>query len=227
MSDERHAFVGANDDRRYMLEDADLPRKIQEFFDSWSHVFARREEIYDAQIHYFDHIIEAWIEGLEQRLLDESLIVVTGDHGQMLGVEGQLGHQVSLHPHGIHVPLYVFPPASWETDIAVKTPVTWVSLSTGLGGVVDGTVTGTEAFVDAVVEGSKIDGRVIVAADGPTWSVAELREQYDADAIDSVCVRKVGFVEQETMTVYESGWDESTIRERTYDFVDGSRALRD
>jgi arylsulfatase A-like enzyme len=226
-SDERRALAAANDDRRYMLEDADLPRETRAFFDSWDDVFARREEIYDAQIRYFDHLVEAWIEGLERRILDESLVVVTGDHGQLFGAEGQLGHQVSLHPHGIHVPLYVFPPASWEADVTVEIPVSWVGLSRALGGVVDGAVTGTEAFVDAAVEGSRTDGRVVVAVDGPTWDVAELREQYDADAVDSVCVRKVGFVEQETMTVYESGWDESAIRERVYDLVDGSRELRD
>jgi hypothetical protein len=40
-------------------------------------------------------------------------------------------------------------------------------------------------------------------------------------------VRKVGFVDEETMTVYESGWGESVIRERVYDLRDGSRELRE
>jgi arylsulfatase A-like enzyme len=226
-SGERRALAAANDDRRYMLEDADLPRTTREVFDSWDDVFARREEVYDAQIRYFDHLIERWTARLEQRLLDESLIVVTGDHGQLFGVEGQLGHQVSLHSHGIHVPLYVLPPASWETDVTVQTPVSWVGLSSALGDVADGSVTGTDAFVDAVVEGSRTDGRVVIAVDGPTWDVAELRERYDADAVDSVCVRKVGFVEADSMTVYESGWGESAIRELVYDLRDGSRDLRE
>lgn len=225
-ADERRALAAANDDRRYMLEDADLPAETRKLFDSWDDVFARRERIYDAQIRYFDHLVAEWIDDLTRRVLDDSLIVVTGDHGQLFGAEGQLGHQVSLHPYGVHVPLYVFPPASWETDVTVETPVSWVGLSRALGGVVDGTVTGTETFVDTLVEGSLTDGRVVVAVDGPTWNVAELRGAYDDKAVDSVCVRKVGFVEQGTMTVYESRWDESATRERVYDFVDGSRELR-
>lgn len=225
--DERRALAAANDDRRYMLEDSDLPRETREFFNSWDAVFARREEIYDAQIRYFDHLVEEWLGALADRALDESLIVVTGDHGQLFGEEGALGHQVSLHPHGIHVPLYVWPPASWETDVTVSTPVSWLGLSRALEGVVEGSITDTASFVDAVVEGSRTDGRVVVAVDGPTWNVAELRERYPDDAVDAVCVRKVGFVKSDEMIVYESEWDESTIRERVYDLREGSREIRD
>lgn len=225
-TDERRALAAVNDDRLYMLDDADLPAETRAVFDSWDAVFERREAVYDAQIRYFDHLAERWFDRLADRVLDESLIVVTGDHGQLFGEEGQLGHQVSLHPHGIHVPLYVFPPASWETDVTVTTPVSWLGLSRALGDVVDGTVTDTAAFVDALVEGSRTNGRVVVAVDGPTWNVAELRERYDDAAVDEVCVRKVGFVETDEMVVYESGWNESTIRKQVYDLDDGSRALR-
>ncbi|WP_380677653.1 sulfatase-like hydrolase/transferase [Salinigranum sp. GCM10025319] len=225
--DERRALRAANDDRLYMLDDAALPAETRAFFDSWDAVFERREEIYDAQIRYFDHLVEQWIDRLERCVLDDSLIVVTGDHGQLFGEEGQLGHQVSLHPHGIHVPLYVFPPVSWERDVNVTTPVSWVGLSRALGGVVDGSVAGTEAFVEAVEAESRTDGRVVVAVDGPTWNVAELRGRYDDEAVDSVCVRKVGFVESDEMVVYESEWGESEIRERMYELRDGSRSLRD
>jgi arylsulfatase A-like enzyme len=225
-SDERRALVAANDDRRYMLEDADLPAETRAFFDSWDAVFERRKEVYHAQIRYVDHLVEEWIEALAERVLNESLIVVTGDHGQLFGEEGHLGHQVSLHPHGIHVPLYAFPPASWETGREIGTPVSWVGLAHALGGVVSGSVRSTDEFVDATVDGSRTDGRVVVAVDGPTWNVAELREQYADAAVDNVCVRKVGFVETDEMIVYESGWDESTIRKWEYDLDDGSRALR-
>ena len=91
---------------------------------------------------------------------------------------------MSLHPHGIHVPLYVFSPASWETVVEVTTPVSWIGLSHGLSGVVNGSVTGTEEFVNAVVERSQNDGQVVVAVDGPTWDITALRERYDDEAVD-------------------------------------------
>ena len=223
---ERRALAAANDDRLYMLDDANFPTETREWFDSPEDVFERREEIYDAQIRYVDHLLERWFERVADRVLDGSLVVVTGDHGQLFGEEGQLGHQVSLHPHGIHVPLFVSPPASWETGVTVETPVSWLGLSHALGGIVEDAVTDTETFVDALIEGSLTDGRVVVAVDGPAWDVAELRERYDDEAVDPVCVRKVGFVESGAMTVYESGWDESTIRERVYGLREGSRETR-
>jgi arylsulfatase A-like enzyme len=226
-ADERRAIQSANDDRLYMLGGADLPPEARAFFGSWGAVFERREEIYDAQIRYLDHLVERWIESLAADVFADSLVVVTGDHGQLFGEEGGLGHQVSLHPHGIHVPLYVLPPASWERGVDVETPVSWVGLSNAIGAVVDGSVTGTEAFVRAVEGGSRTDGRVVVTVDGPTWDVTELREGYDDEAVDPVCVRKVGFVEPETMTVYESGWGESEVRGHVYELRDGSRELRD
>lgn len=224
-ADERRALAAVNDDREYLFGEATLPPETRAWFDSWDEVFERREQVYDAQIRYLDSLIERWY-GAIGRVLDESLVVVTGDHGQLFGEEGELGHQTSLHPHGVQVPLLVDPPASWDGSSGVETPVTWVGLSNALGGVVDGTVSDTEAFVDAVVDGSRTDGRVVVCADGPTYDLTALRERYGDEAVATVSVRRVGFVERDAMTVYESRWDESTIRRRTYALGDGSRELQ-
>ena len=224
---ERRALAVANDDRLYLLDGADVPAETREFFESWSEVFERREQIYDAQIRYLDYLIEQWMTGLRRNVFEESLIVVTGDHGQLFGEEGCLGHQTSLHPHGVHVPLYVSPPGSWEVPLQIDVPVTWVGLSKALSGVVNGTVTTSGEFVDVTVEGSRTDGRIVVCADGPTWDVTALRESYDDTAVDSVCVRKIGFVETDHMTIYESRWGESTIRRRTYVLDGDTRELSD
>jgi hypothetical protein len=223
---ERRALAAANDDREYILADADLPAETSNWFDSWDEVFARREQVYDAQVRYLDHLIEGWFDSAED-ILDESLVVVTGDHGQLFGEEDQLGHQTSLHPHGRHVPLLVQPPASWSSSMRVETPVTWVGLSHALGKVIKGSVTGTDEFVDAVVEGSRTDGQVVVCADGPTYNLTELRDCYDDEAVESVCVRRVGFVENDELRVYESSWGESKIQRRTYNLRDGTRELCD
>jgi arylsulfatase A-like enzyme len=225
---ERRALAAVTDDREYLFGDADLPPETRAWFDSWDEVFARRERVYEAQVRYLDHLIEEWVDAAGD-VLDDALVVVTGDHGQLFGEEGQLGHQTSLHPHGVHVPLVVVPPASWTTPRRVEAPVTWVGLSRALGGVVDGSVTDTRAFVDRVVEGSRADdrGRVVVCVDGPTYDLDALREAYGDDAVAAVGVRRVGVVERGAMTVYESGWRESTVRRRTYDLRDGTRVRRD
>jgi arylsulfatase A-like enzyme len=50
--DERRALAVVNDDRQYLFGDATLPAETRAHFDSWEAVFARREQVYDAQIRY-------------------------------------------------------------------------------------------------------------------------------------------------------------------------------
>lgn len=53
-------------------------------------------------------------------LYDQSIIVVTADHGDSLGEEGRMGHAYSLHPEIVRVPLIVHVPpalrAGWAWD---------------------------------------------------------------------------------------------------------------
>ena len=55
-----------------------------------------------------------------QGLYDQSVIILTSDHGDSLGEEGRMGHAYSLHPEIVRVPLIVHvPPAlrsAWTWD---------------------------------------------------------------------------------------------------------------
>ena len=60
-------------------------------------------------------------------LYDQSVIVLTSDHGDSLGEEGRMGHAYSLHPEVIRVPMIVHVPAamrsqwSWDVERAAFT----------------------------------------------------------------------------------------------------------
>ena len=64
-------------------------------------------------------------------LYDESIVVLTADHGDSLGEEGRMGHAYSLHPEIVRVPLIVHLPAalraSWAWDEARATYTTDVT----------------------------------------------------------------------------------------------------
>jgi arylsulfatase A-like enzyme len=63
---------------------------------------------YDEEILYMDHHIGRFFEGMEKLgLLEDSLIVVTADHGELLGEHGKMGHGVTLFEEEIRVPFYV------------------------------------------------------------------------------------------------------------------------
>ena len=58
---------------------------------------------YDDSIRYSD----AFLGRLREDLDDESVITVTGDHGEAFGEHGTYGHEPYLHDENVHVPLVI------------------------------------------------------------------------------------------------------------------------
>lgn len=227
-ADERAALDAANDNKIYLLESSESPpEETQNHFPTWSDVFQRQEEIYDAQIRYFDLLIEQWVDEMNNDVLQNSLIIITGDHGQLFGEEGMVGHHTSLHPHGIHVPLFVKTPERWESSReSISTPLSWKGLSRALEAVVAGEITDRDQFSEQIERESTTSDGILVTADGPNWNVESLREQYDSKKVDQLAVRKVGFIREDRMLVYESRWGETSIDGVEYSLEDDSRSFQ-
>jgi arylsulfatase A-like enzyme len=61
---------------------------------------------YDRDMNANDTALGGLISALrEQKLLDDSIVVVTADHGEGLGAHGEEGHGVFLYDETVHVPL--------------------------------------------------------------------------------------------------------------------------
>jgi len=68
-------------------------------------------DLYDGEIRYNDAEIGVFLEELREReLLEESLVIVTADHGDAFGEHGYYEHPRYLHDEITHVPLFVRPP---------------------------------------------------------------------------------------------------------------------
>ncbi len=67
-----------------------------------------RNAMYDSEVNFVDAAIGGLLEGLrEQGLYDSTCIVVTSDHGELLGEHGAYGHGISLYQELIRVPLFI------------------------------------------------------------------------------------------------------------------------
>ena len=67
--------------------------------------------VYAAALHYLDCILAQFLKLLtSERVLDDTVIVVTADHGESMGEHGLWAHQLSLHDPLIRVPLIVVGP---------------------------------------------------------------------------------------------------------------------
>jgi len=85
-----------------------------------------------SRVHRLDECLGQFIDDLKARgLYEQSVIVLTADHGDSLGEEGRMGHAYSLHPEVVRVPLIMhIPPAlrsawTWDTSrVAYTTDIT-------------------------------------------------------------------------------------------------------
>ena len=84
--------------------------------------------LYDSEIALTDEHIGRLLRRLrELDLYDDSLIVITGDHGEEFLERGVIGHGNHLHAESIRVPLIVKPPG-WKEGRVVRTPVSLIDV---------------------------------------------------------------------------------------------------
>jgi len=82
-------------------------------------------DLYDAEIRYNDEHLGAFFDGLRERgLLEESLVIVTADHGDAFGEHGYYEHPRYLHEEITRVPLIASAsPESSETKAALRSTI--------------------------------------------------------------------------------------------------------
>ncbi|WP_336361984.1 sulfatase [Halalkalicoccus salilacus] len=67
--------------------------------------------LYNASIKYTDEQISSIIEYLDS-ILGETIFIITGDHGEMLGEQDLIGHRLVTHDAICHVPLIIQGPTA-------------------------------------------------------------------------------------------------------------------
>ncbi|WP_455449619.1 sulfatase [Natrinema thermotolerans] len=89
-------------------------------------------DLYDAEIRYNDERIGEFLEALRDRgVLEDSLLIVTADHGDAFGEHGYYEHPRYLHDEITHVPMVVRPPGGADGE-EVSTPVSTVDIAATL-----------------------------------------------------------------------------------------------
>ena len=74
---------------------------------------------YDGEIAFVDHCVGQIIDKLKTLdLYEDSLIIITGDHGELLGEHGEPAHGYFIYQNVLHVPL-IFKPAHHSTPVKI------------------------------------------------------------------------------------------------------------
>jgi arylsulfatase A-like enzyme len=121
-------------DREYPFGPQSIPGSKHSLIRSWSNgtlsAPMNQEEItlvrdcYDQCLTYLDDQIGRLFEGLEERgLLENTLVIITADHGEQFGEHGRTGHANSVYRQVLGVPLLVIDPRRVPSGRVVSTPV--------------------------------------------------------------------------------------------------------
>jgi len=116
-------YTGSVDGRRFYFDPniaAGMPTRDLE------HLIA----LYDGEIAWTDTFIAKIRDELERAgVLDDTVVVITSDHGTEFFEHGQKGHRATLYDEVIHVPLVVRHPASFPAGMRVSAQTRSVDLA--------------------------------------------------------------------------------------------------
>jgi len=86
--------------------------------------FRRYETLYDGEIRFADHHIGRFVQALDRRgLLDETLLIITSDHGTGMGEHGMFSHGHGVYEEVAWIPLILRSPDREKRSIRVRDPV--------------------------------------------------------------------------------------------------------
>jgi len=93
--------------------------------------FASRwaDDLYSGEVAFTDHCVGQVLDKLKElRVYDSTLIVVTGDHGEMLGEHGELNHGFFIYESALKVPLIFRVPRAAAPPRQVDEPVSLIDV---------------------------------------------------------------------------------------------------
>jgi arylsulfatase A-like enzyme len=94
--------------------------------------------LYDGEISYWDFYLGEMFKQLEASgVLDNSIVIITSDHGQMFGEHGKWVHRNSLYEEVLRVPLLISYPGTVTAGQVFTTPVNMMDITPTLLDMVD------------------------------------------------------------------------------------------
>ena len=176
---------------------------------------------YAYAVEQIDACFGSFIERLERlKLYDHSLVVLTADHGEIIGEDGRWGHSYHMFPQVIQVPLFMHLPSTTSPAdidrgaVALSTDITPTIYSAlGYQVVPPNTLAGRSLFLatpdDAALR--RRDSYVLSASYGAVYAVVSRngRRLYIADAVQE---REYAY---ERASLTDLHWSEVTVDEAT------------
>ncbi|MFB6178300.1 MAG: sulfatase [Halorientalis sp.] len=165
---------------------------------------------YRKEVAYLDREIGSFFDRLRERgVIEETVVVVTGDHGDEFGEHGRYGHKNLPFDELTHVPLIVQFPDSAPVDqpSTVETPVRTIDILPTLLDLADATLT---SEMESRIEGESL--LPVIEGDEPSYdTILTEKEMRGEDAL------RIGFRTEEWKFLYDGKHDEQSLYDLTAD----------
>jgi arylsulfatase A-like enzyme len=179
-------------------------------------VVQREIDQYDGALAYLDQELGKLFENLAARGLENTIILVTADHGEEFGEHGIYDHGNTLYRPSVHVPLIILAPEGVPAQRVVTTPVslhdvanTLAHLATGESGPFPGTSL-AQAWSDSSTPRGPVMAEVRKGLRTPAWHPATLGDMYSV-ILDSLRLIRNGDGKEEIYRVYEDPWEQRNL----------------
>ncbi len=158
------------------------------------------DDPYAAEIAYADKCIGQVIDKLKQLGIDdETLVVVTSDHGEMLGEHGEQTHGYFIYDSSVRVPL-IFRPPNRRGAAVIEEQAALIDIVPTICGLL-----GIEAPPD--VQGIDLSGffagRDVPAMDRPLYCESLTPTKYDANALTGVVHGRWKYIQATRAELYD------------------------
>jgi arylsulfatase A-like enzyme len=169
---------------------------------------------YYGSVTHVDHQVRRVVRRLaRENVMENTLVVMTSDHGEMLGDHGQWGKNCA-YEGATHVPLLLQFPESWDRD-----PVGVIDRPVGLQDIMPTILDAAGVDIPDTVEGrSLLD--LCEDPERDDWRAAYHGEFSPQSSVTKACQF---LVDEETKYV----WNPVTGREQLFDLADDPREERD
>jgi arylsulfatase A-like enzyme len=193
-------------------------------------------DVYDVGLRHVDGVVGAMVDMLRSGgVLDETVVVVTADHGENLGEHEHLDHVFSLYEPTVRIPLLARHPGSFEAGQRVNAPVQLTDVYATLAGLaeIDG-----GAHVGYDLRGAALppERPILLSYDYPKQALRAMGEKAEEPVLDlhrrrlwalregdlKVIVDDAGVVE-----LYDLAEDPGELRDLAADDVERAAKLRE
>jgi len=77
--------------------------------------FQIMSDLYDGEVAFADYCVGRIIKQVEKlQILDDTIVILTSDHGENLGEHGRIDHNLSMYQTTLHIPLMIRYPAGFK-----------------------------------------------------------------------------------------------------------------